>query len=454
MILILMLLNILSANDNINIYRHPDTLRIDNITHNNVGVIMGNTYVILNPQSFTELKYNLISFDNGRIFDTVSSFIGVSTPNKPLGKTYFALSYKESFIFVNQENGLNLLKTSNYGKSFDTITISDDWKLATPTFALSQNDTNLLIYSISNNMVINGKAYFHLLFSTDGFETYKEIDFELMKEEVYAIYDLKLINDEIELFCYYYSEEEDFYEYRKVSYNLKTEKYSIQLMKDILSDFKIIDKVDNYYYTYLRTIYEKKDNYNDIYSTLIVKFNDENFEVLDTVNTQYTGRMSLISYKKDNYIFTLIQNGLHTYNIDTKESFNFEFEFDLLGKNYCIFSPEKGYSWWDNETNTLLFSVGTFCVLEFDVFTILSVENKNSNTLIFPNPAPKGQTINIELEEYAEKVEIFDLLGNKLKTIEQFSNYYEIPTDYLTAGIYIAIIEFNGKKKITKFVVE
>lgn len=78
----------------------------------------------------------------------------------------------------------------------------------------------------------------------------------------------------------------------------------------------------------------------------------------------------------------------------------------------------------------------------------------NSKGKIFPNPAPKGQTINIELEEYAEKVYIFNLLGNKLKTIEQFSNYYEIPTNDLSAGIYIAIIEFNGKKKITKFVVE
>lgn len=78
----------------------------------------------------------------------------------------------------------------------------------------------------------------------------------------------------------------------------------------------------------------------------------------------------------------------------------------------------------------------------------------NSKGKIFPNPATKGQTINIELEEYADKVEIFDLLGNKLKTIEQFSHFYEIPTDYFTAGIYIAIIEFNGKKKITKFVVE
>lgn len=28
----------------------------------------------------------------------------------------------------------------------------------------------------------------------------------------------------------------------------------------------------------------------------------------------------------------------------------------------------------------------------------------NSKGKIFPNPAPKGQTINIELEEYAEKV--------------------------------------------------
>ena len=453
MILILMLLNILSANDIINIYRHPDTLRIDNITHNNEGVIMGNTYVLI-PNSFSNLKYNLISFDNGRTFDTVSSFIGVSTPNKPLGLTHYALSFKESFIFVNQENGLHLLKTSDYGKSFDTITISDDRKLSTPTFALSQNDTNLLIYSISNNMVINGKAYFYLLFSTDGFETYKEIDFELMKEEVYAIKDLKLINDEIELFCYYYSEVEDFYEYRKVSYNLITEKYSIQLMKDILSDFKIIDKVDDYYFSYLRTIYEKKDNYNDIYSTLIVKFNDENFEVLDTVNPQYTGRMSLISYKKDNYIFTLKQNGLHTYNIETKESFNFEFEFNLLGKNYCIFSPEKGYSWWDDETNTLLFSIGTFCVLEFDVFSILSVENKNSNTLIFPNPAPKGQTIILELEEYANNVVIYDLLGNEIMKLNQFSNKYEIPTANISPGVYIAIIESAGKRKITKFIVE
>ncbi len=454
MILILMLLNILSANDMINIYRHPDTLRIDNIIHNDQGVIMGNTYVVLNPQSFSQFKYNLISYDNGRTFDTVSSFIGASSPNKTLGLTHFALSYKEKFIFVNQEQGLYLLKTSDYGKSFDTITISDDKRLATPTFALNQNDTNIIIYSNTNSMIKDDKAYFHFIISYDGFQTYNEIDFEVIKDEIYVISDLKLINDEIELFCYYYSEEEDFYEYRKVSYNLKTESYSIQTLKYILNQFKIIDKVEDFYFTYLQTIYEKKDNYNDIKSMLLVKFNDENFEVLDTVNPQYTGRMSLLSYKKDNYIFTLKHNGLHTYNIETNESFNFDFEFNLLGKNYCVFSPEKGYSWWDEETNTLLFSVGTFCVLEFDVFSILSVENENSNTLIFPNPAPKGQSISIELDEYASNVTIYDLLGNEIYSVNQFSNKFEIPTSNLSSGIYITVIDLGGKRKISKFVVE
>jgi hypothetical protein len=154
---------------------------------------------------------------------------------------------------------------------------------------------------------------------------------------------------------------------------------------------------------------------------------------------------------------TTVKKDLILFNFENEE-IEIKTHFEDFGSNRFVnnFVDTEDFNYF---RHTYFYDVN-FIPIEEDKYKYYSsINQKDINKELlevssFPNPAPKGQTINLELEVYADKVSIYDLLGNEIMKLNQFSNKYEIPTANISPGVYIAIIESSGKRKITKFIVE
>ncbi|MFZ2911954.1 MAG: T9SS type A sorting domain-containing protein [Candidatus Absconditicoccaceae bacterium] len=82
----------------------------------------------------------------------------------------------------------------------------------------------------------------------------------------------------------------------------------------------------------------------------------------------------------------------------------------------------------------------------------LGVEEQNSSKIrIYPNPAI--DYLNIEMEEKADYVQIFNLTGSMLSTIKVNSEKFRVDVSYLSKGIYFMKFIFeNGNVGVVKFV--
>ncbi len=153
--------------------------------------------------------------------------------------------------------------------------------------------------------------------------------------------------------------------------------------------------------------------------------------------------------------------------INRKDLISFEIENDKIEiiNNFENFESNRYVNNFVNTDEFNYFRIHNnymvnYIAIEEDKYKYYSSINQKDinkemlNLQTFPNPATKGENINIELNEYAEKVTIYDLFGNEIYSVNQFSNKFEIPTTNLNSGIYIIVIDLGGKRKISKFVVE
>jgi len=82
---------------------------------------------------------------------------------------------------------------------------------------------------------------------------------------------------------------------------------------------------------------------------------------------------------------------------------------------------------------------------------ILSIQNTNVSYVMYPNPAVKGTTVTINSKNKIEKIELINILGEKIVSIN--SNF--IPTNNLKKGTYIINISFSdGKLSTNRLIVE
>lgn len=192
------------------------------------------------------------------------------------------------------------------------------------------------------------------------------------------------------------------------------------------------------------TKYNKLHFINDHYKNKLLRLEEDKIyatwiEEIDSMNLSRTAIVSL-ELRNDNYkvntIFERIQPNTHIIN-----PFYDDADF-VYSKNIP--------SLWAHLYKKIEED-------KYKYYTSINQKDINKELLevySFPNPAPKGQSISIELDEFAENITIYDLLGNEIMKINQFSNKYEIPTANLSSGIYITVIDLGGKRKISKFVVE
>jgi len=448
MFLFFMFFNILFGINEIKILKPTNELPLTNLTHNNEGIIMGRGIKVIEVGNLN-LIYNLISKDNGYTFDTVGVYRHIPNPKNPTSNYHKTISFQNIFIFASDYT--SLLITNDEGKSFDSLILSESKKFYACTYSFSQNDTNALLYS-NSNMNQYGFPAFDLFYSTDGFKNYKVIDFDIFKDTFNILRDMKLENSNINLYSTLYINEDSSY-FNIHSYDIENNSYNKDSILVDFHNFKHITTIDNNYYLYILKIKEIVKGGANIYSKLLVKLNKDGYEIIDTINVQ-KGGIEVFSYYDGTSIYSLTYGKLSIYNTKKNELDSLNFPISFFATNACAISFQEGYSWYNEETVKLMISSGSNCVFEIDLKAILSIEKKDTKSNIYPNPANKGNIVNIKLEELANKVEIFDLLGNKLQTIIENNFNYQINTEGLKSGIYLVVIEFENKKQITKFVVE
>lgn len=89
----------------------------------------------------------------------------------------------------------------------------------------------------------------------------------------------------------------------------------------------------------------------------------------------------------------------------------------------------------------------------------LSVNQKDINKellnlSIYPNPVQNSNLINIEFEAISDFLEIYDILGNKVKTLNYKSNDYKVNIEEYKSGVYIATGKVGNILVSQKFIVE
>ncbi len=448
MLFILIFLNFSLSFEKVEIHKHSDNLPLTNLTHNDEGVVMGFGINFIENQK--SLVYYLYSNNNGIDLDTISSFLYISNPNQGLNQIYSSASFKDNFYFFS--DWTTIFKTNDNGNTIDTFVLNENDKFISCKFSISQNDTIIALYSYYN-INQNGKPEFDLYYSIDGFESYEIIDFPNVKDTFNIIQDIKIENSIIKVFTTTYLDSAQ-YQIKKFSYNLNAKNYTIDTFSIVdFFNFDVIVNFNDDILIYTPLIYEYFPKGKSTYNRMLMKLNKNGYQIIDTIG-RGSSKPGTLSYFDGNKIFSLYSSRLSIYDLKTNQLDTFHFSEEFFNSKGCTQTAEESHSWLNKTNNTLMISSGWNCIYELDINALLSVENENSNTLIFPNPAPKGQSINIELDEYGSNVTIYDLLGNEIYSVNQFSNKYEIPTANLSSGIYITVIDLGGKRKISKFVVE
>ena len=192
----------------------------------------------------------------------------------------------------------------------------------------------------------------------------------------------------------------------------------------------------------LNTIYNKIYFHHDFYQNKLFRFEQDKlygdwYEEIDTLNIR---RQAVVNFD------------INGNDINVKTHLN-----KISTQSYLI---NPFYENADFYYSKSIFD-GNFLYKRMDenrykYYTSVNTKDINNEMLAiaYPNPANKGNIVNIELEELANKIEIFDLLGNKLQTINENNFNYHINTERLKSGMYLVVIQFENKKELTKFVVE
>ncbi|MDP5001116.1 MAG: T9SS type A sorting domain-containing protein [Flavobacterium sp.] len=107
--------------------------------------------------------------------------------------------------------------------------------------------------------------------------------------------------------------------------------------------------------------------------------------------------------------------------------------------NYAVkFAYANGFS----VTRYISYVVGSNCALNQDSFN-------EFNDFTYSNPSNNYITINATSQ--IDKVEIFNLLGNKI--ISQSTNTNEIEVASLSKGVYLMVVHSGNRKGIKKVII-
>lgn len=452
-LIFLIILSFVFSNENYSVTKFND-FPLTYISQNKDCHIMGRGIKFI--ESGKSYIYYLVSTDCGVTFDTVNSNIYNSNPNYGITSVYSNLTFQDKFIFTSEFN--NLYITDDLGKTFDTLKLIGNKDYVDSKFYVSQNDTNLLLYS-NYNINENGYPDFDLYYSEDGFKNYQIINFDELKDTFNIIQDISLLNGFINIYTLlFYSKDgtEDFLsELRQYSYNLDSKEYNFKILNNNFENFELIRDGKYSKFLVLNKFYEKLENGRNIYSELFVEYSNNKINILDTIKIK-TGLISN-TYLVDNeliYIFDF--NNLIVYNIENENLGKIEFPFDILSQFECTYYQSHLSTSWINLSGNLMFSTGGNCIIEIDINSILDIKenvNHNNKINIFPNPANSGSNLKFEFNEIVNQIIIMNLNG-EIKLMDEVNNKnYNFDSSVLNPGVYFLISKSNNKSIISKFII-
>jgi|GEM_PF-4417214 len=345
--------------------------------------------------------------------------------------------------------GKKILKTNDRGKNWNLYLDFENLKIKNVNYFTSKNC--LILFT-------NGT----IKVSYDSCKTFNNLDFSLNKE----LKEFKTLNDNIAILYsndYHYwtfdggnSWRKDSIYYFKIISDLKTiyykELFDFHFIKPNLWERKVYSGKNyldpNIYYFSQDS--GKSWNYNKV--TNYPNGTSKIFRI-DNSLTYYANASNLLEYR-NGVISTRFYPNANEDMLFLDESNGY-----AIGNNSIYRTTNRGITWFKefspfngNYKNLHLFKDGEILitgsnsiVIKKDNF-ISSIQNKdniilnnNPNFLIFPNPSSDKISVDLGgvdgLVEVAD-LSIYDILGNKIMTIPNYSNKTEIDVSILSIGTY------------------
>jgi len=409
--ILLILLNILLSNEEYKSYKNEDSLYISEIVLD---------YENINAMSVGTIgtKFQICySSDGGRNFNQTIE-LDVNTPNiinynsVGFNNNYFVFLMDNGFVYRSLENGefLDTLKipVSNIHTYSRMSVYNEEYILATysPAYQYdNKGDTTLYEMFLSNN----------------AFEDYQTINIDEIKNGNNWIKSIKIINNKIFILMDEYDEisEKDsiIEDYKETIYSYNIDTKEVQKVFS-LNYSKTKDHIRQFFVTDEEKVYvinSKTDSLkNDTYYLSFV--DNTNLIPIDIV---YEGKYTSIllkEYVENDIIYLTNANKFWKINTKNNSYSTITLDYNRFSENGVFGNLFKYHLWKDKISKNFLMNSNSDVIYEFDLdflFSINSVEILSNDNKIYPNPASKGNIVNLELEELANKIEVYDLLGNK-----------------------------------------
>lgn len=154
----------------------------------------------------------------------------------------------------------------------------------------------------------------------------------------------------------------------------------------------------------------------------------------------------LLEYSYDNKVLKIsLDNNSNSSKLAEINDFDFSDYMDLEGGNFATIAITASTGVCYQRQEILSWE---FCAEDF----IQSIDSKKDEIKYYPNPV--NSNLNIELPFIASKVEIYNLFGEKVITVNKQSDKYNILVNNLNSGVYFAKIQGNNIEQNIKFIVE
>ena len=159
----------------------------------------------------------------------------------------------------------------------------------------------------------------------------------------------------------------------------------------------------------------------------------ESYHEIDVIIRDFDSNEILIS---DNFIIL---------ESDTSISIVLDYELETSVRVYCSSEGVNSLAWGSVSTpefmvGNWLSNVGSNDVEDFNLTETSILENTKQNISLYPNPLELGEQLFLDLS-YSSKVEIFNLLGVEVLSLEAISGLVSIDTSDFNSGMYIVQIK-------------
>ena len=449
------LLSFIYSSENFKIHPQNDGVLIEK-------VVINNNYSAISLNQQNGINQICISKNNGRNFKTLYEIDFNTGKNKYVDGIG---SYQNKFL-IFLETGY-IYRVEEDGKISDTINLDIGYIQSTSNLYAFNDNYQLAIYTNGSYYNFKDKSdttSYKFYLSNNGFQSFQEISFDKIKYGNNNIINVKIVNNKIfiNIIETRLNDEVDssYYEHNYVIYS-----YSIEsgiLTKIFNLDYNETNQaIEDFYINKNEDIYfliSEKDNIKYTKKYLLQKLVDNELVFIEEVYNGNNNNVKPISYINNEYLLLYYSQKMMRLKVNESILEKSVFNSSLFPKS------EKGIYgnlhnaiiWYDELSSNHLININQDLIYEFNLdflFSLNSIEEINDNAKFYPNPANRGENLYIKLEDFANSIEVYDLKGNKIISVNNYSNHFELSTNDLQSGVYFVLYNFNDRKKISKLII-